>query len=204
MRLSTICLAALRLALALAVILLFSTNILAQHSAGGGGSSSGASSGGGGGGSHGGSSAGSFSSASSSSHSSGGSVSHRSTANAPTSGSASSRSGVRGAQPKALNTVRQTNAAVPARRNRLRKEVSFPSCGILSENRCRPKLRARRWLICGARSVSKVPARSVRKADARELLSPATAFAIPARRENFGVVAPACSRFLSTTAVGCA
>ena len=106
-------------------ILLFSTNILAQHSAGGGGSSSGASSGGGGGGSHGGSSAGSFSSASSSSHSSGGSVSHRSTANAPTSGSASSRSGVRGAQPKALNTVRQTNAAVPGKTEPSQKRGFF-------------------------------------------------------------------------------
>ena len=41
MRLSSVCLAALRITLALAVILFFPSNILAQHSAGGGGSSGG-------------------------------------------------------------------------------------------------------------------------------------------------------------------
>ena len=93
MRLSSLCLTSLRLALATAVILLFSSAALAQHSSSGG-SSAGGSSSSGGGGSHGGSSGGSSSAGSSggghssggsassgsSSHSSGGSASHGSSA----------------------------------------------------------------------------------------------------------------------------
>jgi hypothetical protein len=74
MRLSGVCLAALRISLAVAVILLFSPTTFAQHSAGGGGGSS---AGGGGGGSHGGGSSGGSSSSGSSGggHSSAGSSS---------------------------------------------------------------------------------------------------------------------------------
>lgn len=104
MRLSTVGLAASRFTLALAVILLFSSNTFAQHSGGGSSASAGSS---GGGGSHGGSSGGgsatsggghssggssSHSSGGSVSHSSGGSSSHSSSAHTSSSGSASSRS----------------------------------------------------------------------------------------------------------------
>ncbi len=112
MRLSTVGLAALRLAFALAAILLFSFNTLAQHSAGGGGGSAGASASSGGG-SHGGSSGGSVSSGSSAGHSSGASVSHSSSAHTSTSGSASSRSGVRGTQSNPSHSIHQASAAVP-------------------------------------------------------------------------------------------
>lgn len=86
MRLSTVGVSALRFTLALAVALLFSSNIFAQHSGGGG--SGGASSSGGGGGSHGGSSGGSVSSGGGHS-SSGGSSSHSSSGHSSSAGSAS-------------------------------------------------------------------------------------------------------------------
>jgi hypothetical protein len=119
MRLSIVCFAALRFALALAVILLFSTNTLAQHSAGGGGSS-GAGSSSGGGGYHGGSSGGSVSSGSSASYSSGGSFSHSSSGHSSSvhpsnSAPASSRSGVSATQPNASHSVSAPSTAVQKR-----------------------------------------------------------------------------------------
>jgi hypothetical protein len=107
MRLSAVCAAALCFTLALAVILLFSSNSLAQHSAGGGGSSGGASSSGGGS-SHGGSSGGSSSSGSSGSHSSGGSASHSSSSHSLSSTSASSHSSVHETQSRSIH---EPNAA---------------------------------------------------------------------------------------------
>lgn len=102
MRLSNVGVSVLHFTLALAVILLFSSNTLAQHGAGGGGSSAGAgSSGGGGGGSHGGSSGGSASSGGG--HSSGGSSSHSSTGHSSSAGSASSRSGTSHSNPASNN-----------------------------------------------------------------------------------------------------
>jgi hypothetical protein len=127
MRLSSPCLAALRLTLALAVILLFSSPVLAQHSS----TSSSASSGGGssssgGGGSHSSSSGGSSSSgssggshssggSSSSSHSSGGSVSHGSSGHSSSSASASSHSSVREPHSNSAHPVLEPNTGMRAR-----------------------------------------------------------------------------------------
>jgi len=114
MQLSIVGPAALRLTLALAVTLLFSSNALSQHSSGGGGSSGGSSSSGGGG-SHGGSSGGSVSSGSSASHGSGGSASHSSTAHPPSSAPGSPHSGVRGTQSNASHSMRGPNSGVQKR-----------------------------------------------------------------------------------------
>jgi hypothetical protein len=110
MRLSSVCLAALRITLALAVILFFPSNILAQHSAGGGGSSGGSSSGGGG--SHSGSSGGSVSTGSSASYSSSGSFSHSSSVHTSSSTPASPHSGVSATQPSTSHSVSAPSAGV--------------------------------------------------------------------------------------------
>jgi hypothetical protein len=115
MRLPIVCLAALRFTLALAVILLFSSNALPQHSAGGGGSSGGGSASGGGGGSHGGSSGGSVSSGSSAGSSSSGSSSHSSSVHSSSSAPASSQSGVRGTQPNTSHSILNQNTEVQKR-----------------------------------------------------------------------------------------
>jgi hypothetical protein len=132
MRLSSPCLAAARLTLALAVILLFSSPVLAQHSSGGSSASSGGgSSSSGGGGSHSSSSGGSSSSgssggshssggSSSSSHSSSGSVSHglsghSSSVHGSSSAPASSHSGVREPRSNAVHSVREPNAGMRGR-----------------------------------------------------------------------------------------
>jgi hypothetical protein len=152
MRLSSPCLAAVRLTLALAVILLFSAPVLAQHSStsssassGGGSSSSGgggSSSGGGGshssssggssssgssGGSHssGGSSSHSSSSPSSSSHSSGGSVSHGSSGHSSSSAPGSSHSGVREPRSNAVHSVREPSTGMRARTEPAEKRNFF-------------------------------------------------------------------------------
>jgi len=113
MRLSSLCLAALRFTLTVAALLLFSSVMLAQHSSGGGGGSSG---GGGGGGSHGGSSGGSsFSGSSGSGHSSGGSASHGSSGHNSSSGSTSSHFGWRGSQSHAQHSIREPNGGLRTR-----------------------------------------------------------------------------------------
>jgi hypothetical protein len=113
MRLCIVCLAALRFASALAVILLFSSNTWAQHSAGGGGNSGGGSSSGGGG-YHGGSSGGSVSSGNSASYSSSGSFSHSSSVHSSSSAPAS-RSGVSATQPNTSHSVSAPSTAVQKR-----------------------------------------------------------------------------------------
>jgi hypothetical protein len=109
MWLSSVCLAVLRFALAVAVVLSFSSNTLAQHSAGGGGSSGGASSSGG---SHGGSSGGSVSFASSAGYGSSGSFSHSSSGHTSSSTPVSPRSGVSATQPNASHSVSAPSTAV--------------------------------------------------------------------------------------------
>ena len=112
------CLAAAHFALALAVIPLFSSNTLAQHSGGGGSSGGGSSSSGGGGGSHGGgSSGGSSSSSSSGGRSSGGSGSHGSSGSSgghgSSSGSHASNSGpAHSSHSSGANPVREPNAGM--------------------------------------------------------------------------------------------
>jgi hypothetical protein len=139
MRLSSPCLAAERFTLALAVTLMFSSPVLAQHSSGGSSAGSGGgSSSSGGGGSHSSSSGGSSSSGSSggshssggsssssqssgSSHSSGGSVSHGSTSGHGSSGHSSnsapgsSHSGVREPRSNAVHSIREPNTGMRAR-----------------------------------------------------------------------------------------
>jgi hypothetical protein len=134
MRLSSLCLAALRLTLALSVILLFSSPVLAQHSSTSSSSSSGGGSSSSGGGSHssssggssssgssasshssGGSSSHSSSSPSSSAHSSGGSVLHGSSARSSSSVPASSHSGVREPRSNTAHSIREPNTGMRAR-----------------------------------------------------------------------------------------
>ncbi len=125
MRLSNLrlgfCPAAAHFALALAMVLLFSSNTVAQHSSGGGGSTGGSSSSGGGG-SHGGGSGGSSSSGGSGGHSSGGSSSHGSSGHSSSTGSTSSRvgashpssshSGVLDSHSGATHSMREPNAGM--------------------------------------------------------------------------------------------
>jgi hypothetical protein len=137
MRLSSPCLAAARFTLALAVILLFSSPVLAQHSSGGSSAGSGGgSSGSGGGGSHSsssggsgysGSSGGSHSSggSSSSSHSSGGSVSHGSSGHGSGSAPGSSHSGAREPRSNAVRSVREQNAGMRGRTGPTEKRNFF-------------------------------------------------------------------------------
>jgi hypothetical protein len=109
MRLSKDSVSASRCTLALAVILLFSSNTFAQHSGGGGSSGGGSSSGGGGGGSHGASSGGSVSSGGG--HSSGGgSSSHSSAGHSSSAGSASSHSGTSHSNSTHSNTAHSNTA----------------------------------------------------------------------------------------------
>jgi hypothetical protein len=126
MRLSTVDLTALHLTVALAAILLFSSNTLAQHSAGGGGSSGGGSASSGGGGSHGGSSGGSVSSSSVSSagHSSSGSASHSSSSHTAASALAS-HSGVHGTQPNTSHSVHEPNASLQGKTEPSQKRGLF-------------------------------------------------------------------------------
>ena len=142
MRLSSLCLAAARVTLAVAVTLLFSSATFAQHSGGGGGSSGGSSSsgGGGGGGSHsGGSSGGSSSSGSSggghssggsastgsSSHSSGGSGSHGSSGHSSSAAPASSHSSVNNTHSNTMHSDREANAGMHARAETPEKRTFF-------------------------------------------------------------------------------
>jgi hypothetical protein len=145
MRLSSPCIAAVLFTLALAVILLFSSPVLAQHSSGGSSASSGggsSSSGGGGshssssggssssgssGGSHssGGSSSHSSSSPSSSSHSSGGPISHGSSGHSSNSAPASSHSSVREPHSNSAHPVREPNTGMRARTEPAEKRNLF-------------------------------------------------------------------------------
>jgi len=145
MRLSSLCLAAARVTLAVAVTLLFSPATFAQHS-GGGGSSGGSSSsgGGGGGGSHGGSSGGSSSSGSSggghssggssssgssssgsSSHSSGGSASHGSSGHSSSAAPTSSHSNANNTHSNNAHSVHEPNAELHARTETPEKRTFF-------------------------------------------------------------------------------
>jgi hypothetical protein len=122
MRLSSLCLTSLRLALATAVILLFSSAALAQHSSSGG-SSAGGSSSSGGGGSHAGSSGGSSSAGSSGGgHSSGGSASSGSSSHGSgshsSSGSASHASSTHGSSAHGSNAVHPIHPTTPADRTK--------------------------------------------------------------------------------------
>lgn len=141
MRLSSPCLAALRFTLALAVTVVFSSPVLAQHSSTSSSSSSGGgSSSSGGGGSHSSSSGGSSSSGSSggshssgassssshaSSHSSGGSVSHGSSGHSSSAAPASSHPSVREPRSNSVHSVREPNTGMRARTEPAEKKGFF-------------------------------------------------------------------------------
>src|SRR5579862_1287589 len=110
MRVSSLCLPIGRFALSVAVILLFSPAIFAQHSSSGGSSSSPSSSSSGGGGSHGGSSGGSAAASSSSGSSSGGHSSGATTSGRSSSGASSSH----GSSSLLRGSSEQSSTAAPA------------------------------------------------------------------------------------------